>query len=105
MDNLYINTIRICIKANKISFGETLLFDIRSNHVYAVIIATDAGEASKKKITDKCKSFNVPYFVMMNKNDLNLLVNKDVSSIGIKDENLALKFIQNVNKGGVNYGK
>lgn len=105
MDNLYLNTLRICIRAGKLTFGETLLFDIRSNHVFAVIVATDAGEASKKKVTDKCKSFDVPYFIMMNKNELRALINKDVSSIGIKDENLAKKFIDNLNKGGVNYGK
>ena len=59
MDNLYLNTIRICIKAKKYSFGDTMLYDIRSNKVKVVVIALDAGEASKKKITDKCKSFKV----------------------------------------------
>ena len=52
-NNLYLNTIRICIKAKKYSFGETMLYDIRSNKVKLVVIATDAGAASSKKVVDK----------------------------------------------------
>ena len=49
-----LNTIRICIKARKYSFGETMIYDIRGQKANVVIIAKDAGEASKKKIIDKC---------------------------------------------------
>ena len=56
LNNLYINTIRICIKAKKISFGETMLYDIRSGKAKVVVIATNAGEASSKKVMDKCNS-------------------------------------------------
>ena len=105
MDNLYLNTIRICIKAKKYSFGDTMLYDIRSNKVKVVVIALDAGEASKKKITDKCKSFKVEYYNMLTKADLRCLFNKDISSFGITDENLAKKFIENLNKGGNHYGQ
>ena len=103
-NNLYINTIRICIKAKKYSFGETLLYDIRSNKVKLVVIATDAGQASSKKIIDKCKYFEVTYVVMLSKQDLFIIFNKDISSFGITDENLAIKFLNNLNKGGINYG-
>ena len=106
LDNsLYINTIRICIKAKKISIGETMLYDIRSNKAKVVVIALDAGEASKKKITDKCKSFKVEYYTMLTKADLRCLFNKDISGFAITDENLAKKFIENLNKGGICYGK
>ena len=104
-DNLYINTIRICIKAKKISYGETMLYDIRSNHVKAVVIATDAGEASSKKVKDKCNYFKVPYIVMMDKATLQQLFNKNISSFGITDANLAKKFEENLNKGGFHYGQ
>lgn len=105
MDNsLYINTIRICIKAKKCSFGETLLYDIRSNKVKLVVISTDAGQASSKKVIDKCNYFKVPYIILLSKFDLNALFNKGISSFGITDENLARKFIENLNKGGINYG-
>lgn len=82
-----------------------MLYDIRSNKVKVVVIALDAGEASKKKITDKCKHFKVQYFIMLSKQDLRSLFNKDISSFGITDENLAKKFIENLNKGGIHYGE
>ena len=82
-----------------------MLYDIRSNNAKVVIIALDAGEASKKKISDKCKSFEVVYFNMLTKADLRCLFNKDISSFCITDENLAKKFIENLNKGGYHYGQ
>ena len=106
LDNsLYINTIRICIKAKKISFGETMLYDIRSNKAKVVVIALDAGEASKKKVKDKCKSFEVTCIELLSKQELSYLFNKDISGFAITDENLANKFIENLNKGGSCYGK
>lgn len=81
-----------------------MLYDIRSNKAKVVIIALDAGEASKKKVSDKCKSFNVTYFDLLTKTELRCLFNKDISSFCITDENLAKKFIENLNKGGNHYG-
>lgn len=104
-NNLYLNTIRIYIKAKKYSFGETMLYDVRSNKVKLVIIATDAGAASSKKIVDKCNSFNVKYITMLTKNELQALFNKNISSFGITDDNLAKKFLNNLDKGGIDYGK
>ena len=105
MDNLFLNTIRICIKAKKYSFGETMLFDVRSNKAKVVIIATDAGAASSKKVVDKCNYFSVPYYTMLTKQDLVALFNKNISSFCITDENLAKKFKENLKKGGSNYGE
>ena len=85
MDNLFLNTIRICIKAKKYSFGETMLFDVRSNKAKVVIIATDAGAASSKKVVDKCNYFSVPYYTMLTKQDLVALFNKNISSRVIRD--------------------
>ena len=103
-NNLYINTIRICIKAKKISIGETMLYDIRSNKAKVVVVATNAGEASKKKVMDKCKSFKVTCIEMLSKEELSYLFNKDISGFAITDENLANKLKENLNKGGITYG-
>ena len=42
---------------------------------------------------------------MLTKNELVALFNKNISSFAITDENLAKKFIENLNKGGSNYGE
>lgn len=100
---LYFNTIQLSIRANKFAYGDRLLEDIRHQSVYIVLIAQDSGEASKKKIIDKCKFYQIPYFVIFNKAELFQLFKKDLSSFGITDKNLAKKLIENLNKGGFYY--
>ncbi len=104
-NELVINTIRICIKAKKYTYGETMLYDIKAHHVYIVVIALDAGSSTKKKIIDKCNFFHVQYVILFTKEELNCIFNKMISSFGIKDENLAKKFLENQNKGGIRNGK
>ena len=41
---------------------------------------------------------------MLTKQDLAYLFNKDISGFAITDENLANKFKENLNKGGIHYG-
>ena len=54
--NNYLNTLGLAARARKIVTGETLITKIRSNEVEFVIIASDASDNTKKKITDKCTS-------------------------------------------------
>ena len=98
MNNLAINTLRIICKSKKYVFGETLLLDIKTNKVELVLISEDIGLSSKKKIIDKCTSFNVNYLVCLDKSTLKDIFQKDISSIGIKDKNLAQKFLENMQK-------
>lgn len=104
-NELIMNTIHMCIKAKKYTYGETMLYDIKANHVKIVIIATDAGEATKKKIIDKCNFYKLRYLVYFTKEELNYIFQKKLSAFGIKDDNLAKKFIDNLNKGGIDDGK
>ena len=56
-------------RSGNVSYGETLIEDIRKNKVFAVIIAADIGETSKKKIIDKSIFYRVPYFVISSKEE------------------------------------
>lgn len=103
-NNLYINTMQIILKAHKYCYGETLLYDIRYNKVKLVIIASDIGAASGKKIVDKCTFYKIPYQICLDKETLRSVFKKDLSSFGILDDNLAKKFLDNLNKGGVLHG-
>lgn len=98
MTNYAINTLRICVKSRNYVFGDSLLLDIRQQKVYLVIIASDAGKAANKKIIDKCNSFNVKYCVCFDKLTLSDVFGKNLSSVGIKDKNLADKFLENISK-------
>ena len=80
-----------------------MLYDIKSKKVFVVVIANDAGNANKKKIIDKCNFFKIPYFVLMSKSELMSIFNRNISSFGITDVNLAQKLINNIRKGGIDY--
>ena len=44
--------------------GETLIKSISANKVELVLIANDASDNTKKKITDKCQFYHVDYFIV-----------------------------------------
>ena len=54
-------------RSGNISYGETLIEEIRKNKVFVVIISDDIGETSKKKIVDKCTYYKIPYFIALDK--------------------------------------
>lgn len=87
------------MKSGNVSYGETLIEDIRKNKVFTVIVSSDTGETSKKKILDKCKFYKVPCFVVLDKEVLSKSVGKgNISSIGIKSIGGAQKIIKILEK-------
>lgn len=82
-------------RSGNVSYGETLIEDIRKNKVFAVVIASDTGETSKKKIIDKSMFYKVPYFVVSSKEELSKAVGLgNISSVGIKSIGGANKIIK-----------
>ena len=105
--NKALNTIGICRCANKISYGETLIKDIKSHNVNIVIICKDTSENSKKKIIDKCKYYNCEYTVVFTQDEIKKIISRvdPVSAIGIKDINLTKKFKENIEREGDGNGE
>jgi ribosomal protein L7Ae-like RNA K-turn-binding protein len=61
MKNNYLNMLGLAFRAGKCSVGEdAILRDIRSNKAKLVILANDIGIQTKKKLTDKCRYYDVP---------------------------------------------
>lgn len=88
--NNFLNTLGLASRARKIVTGETLINKIRSNEVYFVIIAADASDNTKKKLTDKCTSYNVDYTIASNINELSKAVGKNNRvALGIQDAGFA----------------
>ena len=82
-------------RSGNVSYGETLIEDIRKNKVFAVVIASDTGETSKKKIIDKSIFYKVPYFVVSSKEEISKAVGLgNISSVGIKSIGGANKIIK-----------
>ena len=102
-----LNTIGICKCANKISYGETLIKDIKNHKVSLVVICVDTSDNSKKKIIDKCSYYRCEYIVAFTQEEIISVISRvdPVSAIGIKDSNLAKKLKENLEREGDVNGK
>ena len=105
--NKALNTIGICKCANKISYGENLIKDIKSHSVNIVIICKNTSDNSKKKIIDKCNQYKCEYVIAFTQEEILRVISRNdpVSAIGIKDSNLAKKFKENIEREGESDGK
>lgn len=75
MDKIY-GMLGMAMRARKLSTGDAVLNDIRNKKAKLVIIAADASDNTKKKITDKCNFYNVDYGFVANSNLLNHAIGK-----------------------------
>ena len=105
--NKALNTIGMCKCANKISYGETLIKDIRNHSVSLVVICKDTSEGSKKKIIDKCMYYSCEYLIEFTQEEVMRVISRvdPVSAVGIKDSNLAKKLKENIEREGDVNGK
>lgn len=100
--NKVLNTLGICACARKISYGETLLKEIKSKKVYFVVVASDASDNSKKRIIDKCTYYKCEYVICSDKASITKSIGRVdlVNSVGIKDYNLVKKLKENIEREG-----
>ncbi|GAB3794842.1 YlxQ family RNA-binding protein [Virgibacillus kimchii] len=62
MQNSYLNLLGLANRAGKCATGEaTIIKDIKRNKAKLVLLASDTGPQTRKKITDKCKTYEVPF--------------------------------------------
>jgi ribosomal protein L7Ae-like RNA K-turn-binding protein len=100
--NKILSTLGMCACARKISYGETLLKEIKSNKVYFVVVASDASDNSKKRIIDKCTYYKCEYAICLDKDSITKSIGRVdlVSAVGIKDYNLVKKLKENIEREG-----
>ncbi len=97
--NKLISNLHMCIKARKIVSGESLLFQIKNQKVFLVLLAKDMGLTSKKKIMDKCQTYQIPFYSPFHRQQLEEIFKKQIVAVGINDKNLAKKLIENIKEG------
>ncbi|RPF55954.1 YlxQ family RNA-binding protein [Aquisalibacillus elongatus] len=95
----YLNLLGLAIRANKVSLGEeTIVHDIRTKQATLVLIANDASSNTKKKLTDKCKSYGIPYKIVDSREEISQAIGKkNRVAVAIKDEGFTKKFLQLIN--------
>lgn len=78
-------------RASKLVSGESLcLKEIRMRRAYVVILALDAFSNVEKKVTDKCKTFQVPLVRYGKRDELGKAIGKDERVVlAITDQGLA----------------
>lgn len=97
MTNNVYSLLGLASRARKIVSGETLIMNIRNKNVSYVIIAEDASDNTKKKISDKCKSFDVQYSIEGSSDKLSKAIGKqNRMAIGIMDVGFAKKIKEQI---------
>ena len=90
MENKILSLIGMCKRAGKLVTGEQAVLDSVKKSSLLVIIANDSSEGTKKKLTDKCKTYNVKYIIFSDKVTLGTYTKKEyAASVSINDINFA----------------
>jgi ribosomal protein L7Ae-like RNA K-turn-binding protein len=86
-----LKTIGIAYKANKLISGEEFVVDaIRKQKVSLVFLANDAGKNTTKRITDKCKYYNVEIIKDFSSDEISSAIGKSGRMVvGITNKELA----------------
>lgn len=76
--NQWVSLLGLANRARKITSGEELTIkEIRSGKAKLILLSADASVNTAKKITDKCKSYQVPYRIVENRQILGAAIGKE----------------------------
>ena len=94
-ENQWVSLLGLANRARKIISGEELsLKEIRSGKAKLVLLSEDASTNTDKKITDKCKSYDVPFRMIENREVLGHAIGKEARVVvAILDGGFAKKLL------------
>ncbi|KAB8138777.1 50S ribosomal protein L7ae [Gracilibacillus oryzae] len=106
MDNTkkYLNILGLARRAGKCTFGEEqIIKEIQAKRSKIVLIASDTGDQTKKKLTDKCKYYHVPFYFIDDREVLSQAIGKiGRVAVSVNEQGFAKKLIEllsNNNRG------
>lgn len=78
-------------RAGKVAFGiDEVVNNVRNGNAKLVIVSVNSSPATQKKITDKCNSYNVDYFMCCTSDEIGNAIGKDIcSAVAVTDNNFA----------------
>ncbi|MFA5560990.1 MAG: ribosomal L7Ae/L30e/S12e/Gadd45 family protein [Acholeplasmataceae bacterium] len=87
--------IGLAYRAKKVAVGtELVLNKVRQKQVFLVMIATDTSQGTKKKVYDKCKTYQVEVMEMFASNEISEAIGKrDIKVLGITDQGFSKALI------------
>ncbi|MDG5788991.1 YlxQ family RNA-binding protein [Evansella sp. AB-P1] len=89
----WLNMLGLASRARKLVTGEELVIKaIQKQKVHLVIVSEDASINTKKKVSDKCTFYNIPYIIKGDRGTLGRAIGKDERVIiGIEDKGFSNK--------------
>lgn len=93
MHNGYLKLLGLAYRARKCVLGEeAIVQSIRKQEVKCVVLASDIGKHTRKKIINKCKTYNVPFVIADHREILSSAIGQTGRvAIGIIDQGFAEK--------------
>jgi ribosomal protein L7Ae-like RNA K-turn-binding protein len=93
MKNNYLNMVGLAYRARKCSTGEeTIVKDIQQRKAKLILLADDIGPQTRKKLTDKCNTYNIPFVVVDDRETLASAIGKSQRvAVAILDTGFATK--------------
>lgn len=93
MKGNYLSLLGLVSRARKCSTGEeTIVKDIQQRKAKLVLLASDIGPQTYKKLTDKCKTYNIPFVTVDDRYTISHAIGKTQRvAIAILDEGFATK--------------
>jgi ribosomal protein L7Ae-like RNA K-turn-binding protein len=94
--NQWMSLLGLANRARKIISGEELVVkEIRSGKAKLVLLSADASANTAKKVTDKCKSYQIPYKLVENREMLGQSIGKEARVVvAVLDAGFANKLKQ-----------
>ncbi|QWB99619.1 YlxQ-related RNA-binding protein [Mycoplasmatota bacterium] len=88
-----LSALGLCQRANLLVSGEEMSLEkIKSNQAKLVILATDAGFNTTKRVTDKSKTYHVQVIDILTSDEISKAIGKaNRKVIAIKDQGFAKK--------------
>ncbi|GCF92757.1 50S ribosomal protein L7/L12 [Enterococcus florum] len=89
-----LNMLGLAMRAGKLITGEEMTInEIRKNKVKLVIVASDASENTKKKVTDKSKFYQTAYLMDFSESELTNAIGRPRKVIGVMDTGFAERIV------------
>lgn len=93
MSQKYLQLVGLAHRARKVVLGEQAIVQgIQQRKVHLVLVASDIGDQTRKKITDKCNFYDTPYIVVDDRETLsNAIGSSRRVAVAIMDKGFANK--------------
>lgn len=93
MSASYLQFLGLAVRARKVVTGEQQITkEIQRKRACLILIAADIGEQTGKKITDKCKFYDIPYVFVDERKKLSQAIgSSDRVAVAIMDKGFASK--------------